>query len=312
MVKKNLSERARLPSLGALKYFKVAAETLSFKLAAESLFVSQAAISQHIKTLESQLGCKLFIRKNREVRLTAQGQLLLPYVQKGFSEFQKGIAQLQEDNHPNILKLNVLPSIATFWLIPRLHLFRNEYPDLQVKLIPDPDVVAFEDFNLDLAIRFGPGKYDNLSSRLLYTDRVVMVSHPHLIQSDLQPDDLRHLPVITENYSDTDDAWEVFLHRYQFRFDDFRNRFEIRDATPALVGAVLAGQGIAMVKQSLVQDYIASNQLVTLFGFSHICDYACYLVAPDFHFNFPKVQAFESWLKEQTKPTIAALSEPLN
>lgn len=301
----------RLPSLGALKYFKVAAETLSFKLAAEILFVSQAAISQHIKTLESQLGCKLFVRKNREVSLTAQGRLLLPYVQKGFSEFQKGISQLEEDNHPNILKINVLPSIATFWLIPRLHLFRAEHPDLQVKLIPDPNVVAFDDFNLDLAIRFGPGKYDNLSSRLLFPDRVVMVCHPHLVSEKVTPDDLRHLPVITENYHDTDDAWQQFLQTYQLKLSDFKNHFEIRDATPALVGAVLAGQGIAMVKQSLVQDYIASKQLIPLFGFSHLCDFAYYLVAPDFHFNFPKVIAFESWLRDQSKPFITALSEQI-
>ncbi|MCC2608160.1 LysR substrate-binding domain-containing protein [Planctobacterium marinum] len=305
-----MSER-RLPALGALKYFKVAAETLSFKLAAEALFVSQAAISQHIKTLESQLGCKLFVRKNREVSLTAQGRLLLPYVQKGFSEFQKGIAQLEEDNHPNILKLSVLPSIATFWLIPRLHLFRGEFPDLQVKLIPDPNVVAFDDFNLDLAIRFGPGKYDNLSSRFLFPDRVLLVCHPHRVPDNVTPDDLRHLPVITENYHDTDDAWDAFFQRYQLRKSDFKNHFEIRDATPALVGAVLAGQGIAMVKQSLVQDYLASKQLISLFGFSHLCDFACYLVAPDFHFNFPKVIAFESWLREQAKSLVTAMSAEL-
>ena len=63
--------------LTALKFFRQAAESMSFKLAAEQLFVTQAAVSQQIKSLENSLNVKLFTRLNREVVLTEQGKKLL-------------------------------------------------------------------------------------------------------------------------------------------------------------------------------------------------------------------------------------------
>ena len=67
-----------LPPLNSLRYFLVAAQTLSFKQTAEQLFVTQAAISQHIKSLETHLGLALFIRGARCVSLTEAGKHLLP------------------------------------------------------------------------------------------------------------------------------------------------------------------------------------------------------------------------------------------
>ncbi|XOV80516.1 MAG: LysR substrate-binding domain-containing protein [Aestuariibacter sp.] len=297
----------KLPALSGLKYFKAAAENLSFKLAAEQLFVTQAAVSQHIKSLESQLGCQLFIRKNREISLSAQGRLLLPYVQKAFSELQKGIAQLEQDNDPNVLKITVLPSIATFWLLPRLHHFRERHPHLQVRLMPDPFVVGFDNFNLDLAIRYGVGQYENLESRYLFSDKALLVSHPKLVTSKTNPEDLAFLPLIRENYPDTNQAWEAYFKHYQMSPSVLDNAIEIRDATPALVGAVLAGQGISMIRQSLVEDYLQNGQLVKLFDFAHQCRDSYYLVAPQHHFNFEKVRVFEQWVREEANAIIASL-----
>lgn len=298
----------KLPPLGALRYFKVAAENLSFKLAAEQLFVSQAAVSQHIKTLESHLGCQLFVRKNREIGLSSQGRLLLPFVQRGFSEFQKGIAQLRDDNHPNVLKITVLPSIATFWLLPRLHLFRQQYPELQVKLLPNDLVLGFDDFNLDLAIRYGKGEYENLESRYLFSDRALLVAHPSLVHEGIKPADLQNLPLIKENYSDTEDAWVDFIAKYQLPSTILDDAIEIRDATPAMVGAVMAGQGVSMVRQSLVEDYLNNGQLVSLFDYYHRCKDSYYFVAPQHHFSFDKVKAFESWVRKEAENLIEAVA----
>ena len=68
--------------LTSLKFFRAAAQNLSFKVAAEQLFVTQAAVSQQIKSLEKSLNVKLFERLNREVVLTESGQKLLPYILK--------------------------------------------------------------------------------------------------------------------------------------------------------------------------------------------------------------------------------------
>ena len=64
----------RLPPLNAIRAFEASARQLSFTKAAEELFVTQAAISHQIKALEDNLGIKLFMRKNRSLLLTEEGQ----------------------------------------------------------------------------------------------------------------------------------------------------------------------------------------------------------------------------------------------
>jgi LysR family glycine cleavage system transcriptional activator len=114
----------------------VAAQTLSFKKAAEQLFVTQAAISQHIKTLEAHLGLKLFIRGTRRVSLPEDGKRLEPFIQAGFEHFYKGVAHLTEDANPDVLNVTVVESLSARWLVPRLQSFQEQHPDIRVRLEP--------------------------------------------------------------------------------------------------------------------------------------------------------------------------------
>ena len=79
----------RLPPLTALRAFEAAARLLSFTRAATELHVTQAAVSHQIKSLESFLGLKLFLRQNRALKLTSEGQEYLPAVNRAFD----GIAE---------------------------------------------------------------------------------------------------------------------------------------------------------------------------------------------------------------------------
>ena len=103
----------KLPPLNSLRYFLVAAQTLSFKEAADKLYVTQAAISQHIKTLESHLGRQLFVRGKLQVQLSEVGKRLLPDIQQGFECFSRGVGLLQDDPKPNMLNLTVIESLSS-------------------------------------------------------------------------------------------------------------------------------------------------------------------------------------------------------
>ena len=149
--------RMQLPPLKSLWYFKHAAELGSFKLAAEQLFVSQAAVSQQIRLLEQQLDCSLFTRHTRFVELTRQGEQLLPHVLKGFSHLQAGVQAVSQDNHPNTLNLTVLPSFASGWLLGRISDFQNKYPNIKVRIEPSDQLADFSAGQVDLGIRFGQG-----------------------------------------------------------------------------------------------------------------------------------------------------------
>ena len=293
----------KMPALGALKYFKAAAGHLSFKLASEELFVTQAAIANISRLLRISWVAS-YLSEKGEVQLTPQGQILL-CVQKVSRDPTRLVATGRRQSSQCSQNYGV-----TFYchILVNFHgciCFARNFQELQVKLIPDPSVVNYDNFNLDLAIRYGVGEYENLESRYLFSDRVFLVSHPSLVRKSMLPKDLMELPVITENYEDTRTPGEVFESESDV-LQAFKNKFEIRDATPAMVGAILAGQGIAMARQSLVQDYLKNGQLVKLFDFEHRCQRSYYIAAPEYHFSFPKVQAFEKWLREAASDLIAS------
>lgn len=288
----------KLPPLNSLRYFLVAAQTLSFKQAAEELFVTQAAISQHIKTLESHLGVQLFIRGTRRVSLTEDGKRLMPHIQAGFDSFNKGVALLSEDANPDVLNVTVVESLSTRWLVPRLQFFQEQYPEIRVRLEPCNRVKDFSGTDIDLALRFGEGEYLGLESRFLLKDKYVLVCHPSLIKSSLTPQDLYQLPLLEESGPVTGEAWQSFLTRYNLKENSFKKVLEVDDSTVTIIDAALAGQGFAMLRYNLIYQQIQRGQLISLFDFSHPSAYSYYLVAPSHHFSKPKVQLFEKWLIE--------------
>jgi LysR family glycine cleavage system transcriptional activator len=288
----------KLPPLNSLRYFLVAAQTLSFKKAAEQLFVTQAAISQHIKTLEAHLGLKLFIRGTRRVSLTEDGKRLEPFIKAGFEQFSKGVAHLTEDANPDVLNVTVVESLSTRWLVPRLQSFQEQHPDIRVRLEPCNKVRDFLGTDIDLAIRFGEGNYSGLESRFLIRDKYVLVCHPNLLQSNIMPQDLYKLPLLEENGPVTGEAWQTFLAMHKLKDNRFKKTLEVDDSTVTIVDAALAGQGFAMLRYNLIYQQLQRQQLVSLFNFSHPSAYSYYLVAPSHHFNKTKVQLFEKWLIE--------------
>ncbi len=289
---------SKLPPLNSLRYFLTAAQKLSFKQAAEQLYVTQAAISQHIKTLEIHLGVQLFVRGTRQVSLTEDGKRLLPYIQAGFDNFSKGVALLSEDANPDVLNVTVVESLSTRWLVPRLQLFQELHPKIRVRLEPSNLVKEFSGTDIDLAIRFGEGVYPGLESRFLLKDNYILVCHPSLVQSDLTPQNLCQLPLLEESGPITGQAWQAFLARHKLQENSFKKVLEVDDSTVTIIDAALAGQGFAMLRYNLIYQQIQRQQLVSLFDFSYPSAYSYYLVAPSHHFSKPKVQLFEKWLIE--------------
>lgn len=290
---------SRTPSLKSLQAFRYAAEAMSFKKAAERLFVTPTAISQQIKTLEQDLGLVLFKRKVREVELTSEGQQLLGVVSKGFRTIEEGLEKLLDDPCPNRLVISALPSFASRFLIPRLSGFYEREPDINIHLLPTMNSERFEGSEVDLAIRFGDGQYPNLKSTLLLEDYVLPVCHASLING-LEPvtEQLEAMPVLADSSPDMSQQWLLFKAKTQLAFDEERSLFQVSDAT-MLIEALLAAQGLALVRYSLVYDLLEKGQLVCPLPVYMNSLYKFYLVAPEPYFRRPKVRRFDAWLREE-------------
>ncbi|MBX9756048.1 MAG: LysR family transcriptional regulator [Pseudomonadaceae bacterium] len=151
---------SRLAPLYALRAFEAAARHLSFTRAAQELAITQSAVSRHVRTLESDFGCRLFERAGRGLRLTESGRLLLPGLQQGFSALQAACASLRSDE--GALRLKAPSTLTMRWLLARLSRFRLQHPDIEVQLTAawmDVDKVDFEREPFDCAVLLNDGTF---------------------------------------------------------------------------------------------------------------------------------------------------------
>ena len=129
----NLSMIENLP-FSALRVFECAARHLSFKRAAQELYITPAAVSQQIKTLEHQLGVKLFNRLNRGLSLTDEAIIGLPTLIEGFDNIVDSVHRMRCASEDATLTVWMAPSFAAKWLIPRLHRFSEAYPGIDLNI----------------------------------------------------------------------------------------------------------------------------------------------------------------------------------
>src|SRR4051812_21347172 len=134
---------SRLPSLNALLAFEAAARLGSFTLAARELHVTQSAISHQVRTLEDELGLRLFDRLARALRPTRAGKRLAKASTEALDVIRCALAELQT-GHRRTLVVSVLPSFAAHWLLPRLHPFHQAHPSVDLRLHSTPPPPALQ------------------------------------------------------------------------------------------------------------------------------------------------------------------------
>jgi LysR family glycine cleavage system transcriptional activator len=142
----------RSPSLISLRAFEAAARHLSFTTAARELYVSQAAISRHVRALEQDLGRPLFRRLHRQVVLTGSGQRLAAELGAGFAQIGRAIAAVRAAPARR-LRISVEPAFAARWLVPRFGRFTAAHPDIEVDLESSEELRTLGR-DADIAIRF--------------------------------------------------------------------------------------------------------------------------------------------------------------
>ena len=137
-----------------LRVFEAAARHLSFTAAAVELRSTQSAVSQQVRALEDALELRLFDRIHRGVRLTEAGQALFVSVQEGFSIIEQTIDRLQQrQQNPH---LNILTdfSLAAYWLMPRLPMFRRDHPHIDVRILTSQEILGWRGQEVDVVIKF--------------------------------------------------------------------------------------------------------------------------------------------------------------
>lgn len=168
----------QLPALNPLRAFEAAARHLSFTRAAEELFVT---VSHQVKALEESLGITMFLRESKALVLTAAGKAYLPGVQEAFRQLAFATYQLHRERSIPALKINLPPTFATKWLIPRMKRFVQANQDIDLKISTSKHMVDFAREDFDLAVRFGRGVYPGLRAERCLAVEVFPVCAPSLL-----------------------------------------------------------------------------------------------------------------------------------
>ena len=202
--------------MNALRAFEAAARHLNFSRAADELSVTPGAVSQQIQNLEDYVGAALFKRTPKGLLLTDAAQTALPALREAFDRLAEAASLLTAAVDGRRLTLTAAPSFAAKWLVPRLGKFAQAQPQVDVWLSAGMEVVDFAAGEVDLAIRYGSGRYPGLEVIRLLSETVIPVASPELLATNPleSPEDLARHILLHDGSPDADDScpdWAMWL-----------------------------------------------------------------------------------------------------
>ncbi|KZE33212.1 LysR substrate-binding domain-containing protein [Crenobacter luteus] len=254
--------RRPLP-LYALSVFEAAARHRSFTRAADELCLTQGAVSKQVAQLEAQLGYPLFLRGARSLALTAQGELLRPYVERALSTLERGVEAARGAGRRLRLKA---PSCAARWLLREVRQFSREEPDIAVEVSSvHAHQVDFAREPFDLAVVFCALPADAALTPL-FVERLTPVLSPALRDAEglplATPDDLAAWPLLHPSPDRRD--WRRWFAETGGDAAD-ADGGAVFDSLDQAMNAALQGFGVTLGDVTLLADELAAGQVVAPF-----------------------------------------------
>ncbi|WP_137754495.1 LysR family transcriptional regulator [Sphingopyxis sp. L1A2A] len=252
-------DRAQLP-LNALRAFDAAARHLNFTRAAIELCVSQGAVSHQVAQLERRLGTRLFHRLPRGLALTDEGHALVPVVADAFDRVAATLDQYSGGRFREALKVGVVGTFATGWLLPRLDAFARAHPGIDLRISTNNNRVDLAGEALDYAIRFGDGAWHGTHAEPLLAAPMAPLCTPAIAAKLKTPADLIPERLLRSYRAD---EWALWFAAAGVAAPVLRG--PVFDSSALMASAAAAGFGVALAPPAMFPRELASEQLVQPF-----------------------------------------------
>ncbi len=275
--------RRYLPSIPALLSLEAIDRLGTGAAAAQSLGLSQGAVSHQLKGLEGQLGVQLLILEKQRLRLTPAAKDYVVQVRKALQTLSSASLSLRANPTGGSLNLAILPAFGMHWLAPRLARFAKEHPEVTVNLSTRLKPFDFADSRFDAAIHYGREDWPGVDVLKLMEEDLLAVTAPNA-----PPD-----PPLLQLESRPGDWPRWFAHQGitppqtgGMQFDQFAT----------MTQAAILGLGAALLPMFLIERELADGRLVPLRGGPVRAIGTYYLVWPRDLPSRAPLGSFRDWL----------------
>ncbi|NUW70213.1 LysR substrate-binding domain-containing protein [Vibrio coralliilyticus] len=253
----------KLAPLKSIYSFIAVAETGSMTEAANELSVSHSAVSQAIKSLETQIGQALFIRAGRKVVLNAAGRRYYKQVAPAIEQIVAATQNLIDEQQSQRLTLNMVHSLAMHWWIPRVNRFNQYAPQLDIRISNLIGSFVMENEGIDVAIIHGKtDDWPDYYCELLARDELVMAASPELVNEETTPASLlAQYPAIVAANDRRKYDWQVWCEIHQLSMPSFANNLSFSASIQA-VQATIRKLGVFVTHRQFIRDDVSHGSLV--------------------------------------------------
>jgi LysR family transcriptional regulator, glycine cleavage system transcriptional activator len=301
--------RFKSPSLPELHAFLAVCQRGSFRQAADVLCVTQAAVSRAVLRLEQRLECVLLDRSGARVQPTARGQAFRALVEAHVAGLEDAIAKFGKRAQQSKLRVSVVPTLGTRWLVPRLGKFRALHPDIEIELrqFHHDENFARDDVDLWIAVRRPARAWPRgIRSRYLMGREFLPACTPAMADSLHLPGDLLKVPLL--QHTNFPDNWALWL-REAGGVDTPPTPGPGFDLGSNLIVAACSGMGATVIQPVLIEAELASGQLVLPFGPAVSTDRGYYLCSRSAMAESDDLERFTRWLLSESKASTERLGQ---
>lgn len=280
-----------------LHTFNIAAEKMSFTLAAKKLHLTQGAVSHRIKVLEGELGFNLFVRGTRKLELTEEGLRFQQTLSKSLSSIFSEIEDINNTDLYGQINIGTSPAFANSWLLPRLADFKKRYPKFNLNIFSQEEQ-DFHQNHLDIAIYYGAENLKDMYRQPLFGEKYIPVCTPsYAAENDIFEDGLESLHRINFIHALGSDVWQRWIKHHQLDVNLFEQFYCVSHRDMG-VRSALHNIGVAMGRYHFVKQYIETGELITPYP-SMETNKSYELICPLGTEKRPKVRTFIRWLEDQ-------------
>jgi len=292
----------RAASLVELHAFLGVCKAGTMRQAAEQLCVTQAAVSRAVLRLERRVGAPLFERSAQGVVPNAQAQALRARIEPSLAELERAFADVgQTHAQRHTLRMSIVPTLGTRWLMPRLKAFKAAHPDVNVELRQFHHNEDFQRDDVDVWIDIKrPGRRwpRGISAKYLLGREITPVCTPGIAARLKTPSSLLKETLL--HHTNYPDNWQLWMAAANVNTAKLKlgSGFDLGNN---LIVAASAGMGVAVLQPCLIERELASGELVQPFELSASTGRGYYLCTRNAADGKSVVEVFTRWIVDMAK-----------